>query len=179
MNQKDILERLDKMDMEAFVTLDTPEMYQMIVVGGSGLVLLGVLNRATNDIDALEASPGIWHLLSRYDANLRVSTYINNFPYNFEDRLKRIPVGGRKIIFYTASLEDIVIAKLYSNRDTDRQDLISDTVLKNIDWEKLRHLALDDGEAKSSALNERNYLDFLYNYREYVRRNGKYEGTDT
>ena len=40
MNQKDILERLDKMDMEAFVTLDTPDMYQMIIVGGSGLVLL-------------------------------------------------------------------------------------------------------------------------------------------
>ena len=41
-------------------------------------------------------------------------------------------MGGRKIEFYTASLEDIVIAKLYSFRDLDRQDLISDNVLNNI-----------------------------------------------
>ncbi len=178
MKRNDILDRLDKMDMEAFVTLDNSEMYQMIIVGGSGLVLLGILSRATQDIDTIQASPGIWHLLAEYDANLRVSTYINNFPYNFEDRLQKVPIGGRKIVFYTASLEDIVVAKLYSNRDTDRQDLISDEVLKNIDWEKLKHLALDPGEAKSSALNERNYLDFLYNYNEYVRRYSPDEKTD-
>ena len=40
MKKNDILDRLDKMDMEAFVTLDTLEMYQMIIVGGSGLQLL-------------------------------------------------------------------------------------------------------------------------------------------
>ena len=178
MDQKDILERLDKMDMEAFVTIDTPHMYQMIIVGGSGLVLLGTISRATQDIDALEASPEIRHLLEKYDANLRVSTFINNFPYNFEDRLHKLPVGGRKILFYTASLEDIVVAKLYSSRGTDRQDIISESVLKNIDWDKLKHLALDEDEAKSSALNERLYRDFLIDYYEYVRRYGPYEETD-
>ena len=120
MNRDEILERLDRMDMEAFVTIDTPHMYRMIIVGGSGLVLLETISRATQDIDALEASPEIRHLLAKYDANLRVSTYVNNFPYNFEDRLHKIPVGGRKILFYTASLEDIVVAKLYSSRETDR-----------------------------------------------------------
>lgn len=178
MDQKDILERLDKMDMEAFVTIDTPHMYQMIIVGGSGLVLLGTISRATQDIDALEASPEIRHLLEKYDANLRVSTFINNFPYNFEDRLHKLPVGGRKILFYTASLEDIVVAKLYSSRGTDRQDIISESVLKNIDWDKLKHLALDEDEAKSSALNERLYRDFLIDYYEYVRRYGPHEETD-
>ena len=112
MDQADILERLDRLDMEAFTTIDTPHMYKMIIVGGSGLVLLGVISRATQDIDALEASPEIRHLLAKYDANLRVSTYINNFPYNFEDRLVPLPVGGRKIMFYSGSLEDIVVAKL-------------------------------------------------------------------
>ena len=86
MNKQDILDRLDKMDMEAFATIDDSNMYQVIIVGGSGLVLLGTITRATQDIDALEASPAIRHLLAKYDANLRVSTYINNFPYNFEDR---------------------------------------------------------------------------------------------
>ena len=70
-------------------------MYKMIVVGGSGLILLGTISRATRDIDAIDASPEIQHLLAKYDANLRVSTYINNFPYNFEDRLVLLPVGGR------------------------------------------------------------------------------------
>lgn len=178
MDQKDILRRLERLDMEAFATIDTPHLYKMIIVGGSGLVLLGVISRATQDIDALEASPEIRHLLAKYDANLRVSTFINNFPYNFEDRLVRLPVGGKKIIFYSCSLEDIVVAKLYSNRETDRQDLISENVVKNIDWDKLRRLALDEDEAKASALNEQRYRDFLYEYGEYVRRYGPDERTD-
>ena len=178
MNREDILERLDKMDMEAFVTIDDANMYRLVIVGGSGLVLLGTISRATQDIDALDASPAIRHLLAKYDANLRVSAYINNFPYNYEDRLQRLPVGGRKIEFYTASLEDIVIAKLYSFRDLDRQDLISDNVLNNIDWERLKHLALDEDEAKSSALNEQSYKNFLYDYYEYVRMYGPHEETD-
>jgi len=178
MDQTSIYERLDKLDMEAFTTINTPHTYKMIIVGGSGLVLLGVISRATQDVDALEASPEIRHLLDKYDANLRVSTYINNFPYNFEDRLVLLPVGGRKINFYSCSLEDIVIAKLYSPRDTDRQDLISENVLKNLDWELLKHLALDENEAKASALNDRRYKDFLYDYEEYVRRYAPHEKTD-
>lgn len=178
MDQADILERLNKLDMEAFTTIDSPHMYKMIIVGGSGLVLLGVISRATQDIDTLEASPEIRHLLAKYDANLRVTTYINNFPYNFEDRLVPLPVGGRKILFYSCSLEDIVVAKLYSLRDTDRQDIISQTVLEHLDWERLRHLALDESEAKASALNEARYRDFLYDYNEYVRSYGPHEESD-
>lgn len=178
MDHKDILERLDRLDMEAFTTIDTPHMYRMVIVGGSGLVLLDVITRATQDIDTLEASPAIRHLLEKYDANLRVATYINNFPYNFEDRLVLLPVGGRKILFYTCSLEDIVIAKLCSSREVDRQDIISENVLKNLDWDKLKHLALDENEEKASALNEQRYRDFLYEYMEYVRRYGPDEETD-
>lgn len=51
----------------------------------------------------------------------------------------------------------------------DRQDLISEEVMKNIDWDKLKHLALDEGEAKASALNDFSYRNFLYDYNEYVR----------
>jgi len=40
---------------------------------------------------------------------------------------------GRKIDFFTVSLEDIVIAKLYSMRPTDIADITSDEVLKRID----------------------------------------------
>jgi len=178
MKRDDILNRLDRMDMEAFVTLDDDKKYHLVIVGGSGLVLLQALDRATHDIDAIDASRAIQHLLEKYDANLSAGTFINNFPHNFEDRLQKVPVGGRKIVFYTASLEDIVVAKLCSDRDTDRQDIISPTVLSRIDWELLKHLALDEDEAKASALNERRYNEFLYDYREYVRRYGPHEEDD-
>ena len=77
MDREDILQRLDRLDMEAFTTVDTPFMYRMIIVGGSGLVLLGVISRATQDIDSLEAPNEIRHLLAKYDANLRVAAYVN------------------------------------------------------------------------------------------------------
>ena len=63
MNREDILERLDKMDMEAFATIDDSNMYKLVIVGGSGLVLLGTISRATQDIDALDVSPAIRHFV--------------------------------------------------------------------------------------------------------------------
>jgi transglutaminase-like putative cysteine protease len=71
-----------------------------------------------------------------------------------------------------------VVAKLYSFRAADRQDLISDAVLRELDWDLLAHLALDENEAKASALNERAYQDFLYDYGQYVRMYGPHERTD-
>lgn len=178
MNRDDILKRLDRLDMEAFSTIDSEDKYRMVIVGGSGLVLLEKINRATNDIDAMDVSPAIIDLLAKYDANAQVGTFAHCFAYNYEDRLEKLPVGGRKIVFYTASLEDIVIAKLHSDRDTDRQDIISESILASIDWEKLAHIALDPDEAQASALNDRIHKDFLYNYHEYVRRYGPHEASD-
>ncbi len=86
------------------------------------------------------------------------------------DRLVPIPVGGNRIDFYTASLEDIVIAKLCSYRETDIQDIISDGVLKALDWDKLEHLATAEDEAKASALNSFRYADFKANCDQYVER---------
>ena len=60
-----------------------------------------------------------------------------------------------------------MIAKLFSYRDTDRQDIIKDTVVQALDWELLDQIARSDEEVKLNALNERNYQDFLYNYEEY------------
>ena len=79
-------------------------------------------------------------------------------------------MDGRRIDFYTASLEDIVIAKLYSGRATDIQDIIDPRVLREIDWDRLEHLATAEDEAKASALNETRYAEFLDSYRTYVGR---------
>ena len=76
----------------------------------------------------------------------------------------------RKIRFYTASLEDIVIAKLCSVRDTDRSDLVEETILRTLNWELLDYLATDEDELKASILNDWRYADFKANYDDYVRR---------
>ena len=170
MQYADLYERLKRLDEDAALLYDDAKRLRLTIVGGSALILLEVISRATLDVDALEASPELLKLMERYDINCRVQTYINNFPYNFEDRLKKVPIEGKKIDFYTASLEDIVIAKLFSEREVDRQDIISEKVLQNLDWNRLEHLAMAEDELKASVLNEKNYAEFSVNYEEYVRR---------
>ena len=142
----------------------------MIVVGGSALILLNSISRATHDIDAINVPRDLIDLLDKYDINTQAETYINNFPYNFETRLVPIEMETRKIRFYTASLEDIVIAKLCSVRDTDRSDLVEETILRTLNWELLDYLATDEDELKASILNDWRYADFKANYDDYVRR---------
>ena len=170
MLREELIERLKRLDEDAYLMYPGEERFRIVIVGGSALILLEVISRSTLDIDAISVSREIRGLIDRYDINCEVQTYINNFPYNYEDRLKPLPIQGKKIDYYTASLEDIVIAKLFSYRDTDRQDIIRDTVIKALDWHLLDRIVKTDEEVKLNALNERNYQDFLYNYEEYVRR---------
>lgn len=167
-NRTGILERLERLDEDADLLFDDDRRFRMIIVGGSALILLETITRATHDIDALDTDPAIRDLLEKYDVNMRVSTFVNNFPYNYDDRL--VPVyAGRRINFYTASLEDVVIAKLYSAREKDKQDIRDENVLKAIDWEQLDYLATAEGETQASALNEFQYREFLDSYRDYVK----------
>ena len=170
MLREELIERLKRLDEDAYLMYPGEERFRIVIVGGSALILLEVISRSTLDIDAISVSREIRGLIDRYDINCDVQTYINNFPYNYEDRLKPLPIQGKKIDYFTASLEDIVIAKLFSYRDTDRQDIIKDTVVKALDWHLLDRIVKTDEEVKLNALNERNYQDFLYNYEEYVRR---------
>lgn len=78
--------------------------------------------------------------------------------------------SGKRFDFYTASLEDIVVAKLYSFRKTDVQDITNPGVLNAIDLDRLEYLATAEDEAKASALNEMRYREFLDSYRDYVER---------
>ena len=167
MLRDDLMKRLERLDEDAYLLYPGEERFRLVIVGGSALILLEVISRSTLDIDAIHASREILGLLERYDINCDVQTYINNFPYNYEDRLK---IRGKKIDFFTASLEDTVIAKLFSYRDTDRQDIIKDTVVQALDWDLLDRIVRSDEEVRLNAMNDRNFQDFLFNYEEYVRR---------
>ena len=154
----------------ADLMIDNDDRYQMVIVGGSAFILLGKLTRATHDIDALSVPKELYGLLGKYDINTDVEAYIDNFPYNFQDRLQPLPFGGTKVQFYTPSLEDLVIAKLCSFRDTDKADVESEAVRNSLDWNLLEHLATDEDELKASILNDWRYRDFYIRYQEYVER---------
>ena len=80
----DLLERLARLDEDADLMFDDDRRFRMVIVGGSALILLETITRATHDIDALDVSPEIMDLLEKYDINTRVSTFINNFKNNIK-----------------------------------------------------------------------------------------------
>ena len=170
MIRDELLKRLSDLDEEVSLLYPNSDRIRIVIAGGGALVLMEYLARSTHDIDVLSASHHIEDIMEKYDINTRVQTYVNNFPYNYEDRLKPISVGGKKIDYYSASLEDIIIAKLYSYRDTDYADICDPHVVDAVDWDLLRTLATDESEAKSSALNEYRYREFLSRYDDYERR---------
>lgn len=168
----EVLERLKRVDADAALEFDDGEQWRVVIVGGGALILLECISRATHDVDVLNAPSILTDLMARYDMNTRVKTYINNFPYNYEDRLVPVDIQTEKLKYYTASLEDIVIAKLCSYRPQDEEDVTSPDVLKLIDWDLLDKLANDESELRSAVLNDHSYNDFKITYNEYRRRYG-------
>lgn len=170
MLREDLVSRLIRLDEDAFLVYGDSTRFQIIIVGGGALVLMNAITRATQDIDAILPPAELRDLMSRYDMNSNVMAYIDYFPYNFEDRIKPVDIAGRCIDYYTASLEDIVIAKLFSNRPTDIVDITRDEVVQAIDWDVLDSIVSSETELTNNAISERRMLDFRYNYEEYVRR---------
>lgn len=72
----DLLERLARLDEDADLLFDDDRRFRMVIVGGSALILLETITRATHDIDALDVSPEIVDLLEKYDINTRAGTFI-------------------------------------------------------------------------------------------------------
>ena len=167
MYRPDLLQRIYDLDEDVSLLYNPNTRFRMIIVGGGALVLRSVLVRATSDIDVLQADKRLLGLMEAYDMNGRVNAYESHFPYNYEDRIEHI-WSGKNIDYYTASLEDIVVSKLCSNRPEDLDD--AKEVVEHIDWDKLEHLAKDKDELKSSVLNDTTYYNFLSHYEEYKKR---------
>lgn len=164
-SRSDLVERLRQFDRA--VALSYPgSSFRMIIVGGGAMALLGVLSRPTDDIDALDFDAELLPLMERFDLNGSVRSYIDHFPYNFEDRLVPVALSTKAVQCFSASLEDLVVSKLYSERPTDRTDIRRPEVLEALDWEKLDSAVR---EARMSGLIPRRHAEMVRNYEDYRR----------
>jgi hypothetical protein len=50
------------------------------------------------------------------------------------------------------------------------RDVENEKVVESIDWKLLEKLAVEEDEARASALNDRCYTDFKASYNDYARR---------
>ena len=122
LSKSDMLDRLHKLDRDASLLHTDDDMFSVINVGGSALILGDYTQNVTKDIDVIGATKDLHDLFWKYDMNCDVAAHMNNFPMKYEDRLVFL-MEGKKIVFYTVSLEDIVIAKLCGGRPTDLEDV--------------------------------------------------------
>lgn len=159
----ELVDRLRQLDRAA--ALKYPDsVFQLVIVGGGALALLGVLSRPTDDIDALLFPAQLLPLMEQFGVNARVCAYADCFPYNFEDRLVPVDFEPRAVHCYTASIEDLVVSKLYSDRDVDAEDIRLPEVLEAVDWDRLESAV---HEARMSSLIERRYNEMLARYEAY------------
>jgi len=166
-SKEGIQERIEQLDEHVDLEFDGDGRFQVVIVGGGALIVRGYLSKSTDDIDILAADSRLLGLMKLYNMNGNVNAYMDSFPFNYEDRI--VPLwSGKKIDYFTASLEDIVISKLYSIRDDDLTDI--ENVVQNIDWDLLEHLAVDEDEIKKSLLSDRGYMNFEANYEIFERR---------
>lgn len=164
---KDIRERLLRLDEDAALMFDDDGRFICILVGGSALILLGYISRVTHDIDMLVTPPELLKLLEKYDMNINVSAYMDNFPDDYAQRICKLDLPTEKIDFYTLSLEDLVISKLAAARDKDLFDITSEEILKALDWAQLAELAVT---VQDGMLNDRVRAEFRFAYDAYVKR---------
>ncbi|MDR0499780.1 MAG: hypothetical protein LBG97_00830 [Coriobacteriales bacterium] len=171
MNTSELHKNLLAFDEEAFLLFGNHDVrFTVLIVGGSALLVHGYTNRATHDIDVLSAPANLASLLKKYDINTRVTAFIDSFPYGYKDRCISLPITGKIVDFFTPSLEDLVVSKLYAMRQSDIEDLESQGVVNAIDWDKLDKLVYDADEALASALSRRRYDEMVYAYEQYKER---------
>ena len=147
--------------------IDDEERFYCIIVGGSALLLLGYVNRATHDIDSIDCHHKLVGLIEKYDINMQVRAHLDYFPEDYAERINRLDLPTKKIDYYTLSLEDLVISKLLAGRSTDMFDIRSDEIIRDLDFAKLDALA----EAiMPDLLNDRIRSEFEFSYNEYCKQ---------
>ncbi|WP_202710778.1 DUF6036 family nucleotidyltransferase [Sporosalibacterium faouarense] len=120
-------------DMDDFATMKNIDYPPIYLVGGSGCIVAGYLNRATTDIDFLdmEYSAIIGRLFKMFDRFDMLDIYLTTIPLDFKERA--IKIKGFKNIF-VLSKEDIILSKIgrYSEKDIEDISILIDNANKTI-----------------------------------------------
>lgn len=172
MYKQDLQNTLLGIDEEANLELGPREEGPSVVlVGGSAFILNDVTNRSvTHDIDVFEADRCLRGIIARYpEVNGMAVAYCNQMPFNYEDRLIPLEIGTRFIRYFTPSLEDLAVMKLYAYRPNDIVDLHSKAFIDRIDWDMLERLIFDEDEALASSPSERSYQEMVCAYGQYKK----------
>lgn len=131
------------------------------------LVIKELIFRQTPDIDTVGVVRGLDAIFSKYDINDRANAFSDCLAYNYEDRLEKIDIPTKTIIYYMLSLEDVVIMKLHSGRGMDWKDITSPNVLEKINWDLLISI-VNNGELDYQT-NESVHSQFMYQFNKYVK----------
>lgn len=169
-----LIELLLKFDEEAKQELSNEYSNgEMIIVGGSAFVLLGLTQReVTQDVDYYKASINLRNILERYPViNGRFAAHSNSLPYNFEDRIVKLDIGSKFVNFFVPSLEDLVITKLRAWRENDITDITSDNVISKLNWQKLFKIVMSVEECTTLAAQTEQYKEMIYCLREFAKNN--------
>lgn len=172
MHKHDLEQTLLDIDEEAELEIgprgDRPS---VVLVGGSAFILNDLTNRSvTHDIDVFEADRRLREIMDRYPGvNGMAVAYCNQMPFNYEDRLIPLEIGAHFIRYFTPSLEDLAVMKLYAYRPNDIVDLHSRAFTERLDWDLLERLIFDEGEALAPSPSERSYQEMVCAYRQYIK----------
>jgi hypothetical protein len=164
MDYLEVVDRLKRVDEDLSLMYDNIE-FECIIVGGSALILMECIPRATHDIDILSIyNPEVMKIFEKYDFNSQVFAYEDNFPYNYKDRIEKIDINTKVVFYYRASLEDMVISKLCAYRPTDQRDITEKMLVDKINWDLLEELSIE----LKTTLSDYRYQNFKFIYNQYV-----------
>lgn len=166
LGKDEIIKNLLLLDEEISLVFDNDDHYNIVIVGGSALVLIDKISRATMDIDTISCSEELKPFMERYNINNNVVAYRNNFPDDYIERCVKLDILTKKISIYTASLEDIVISKLFSARPQDAADIRNPKIVAALDWDLLDKIVNSD-DFRDNILSDHTYRMFMLDYRDY------------
>ena len=159
----DIMELLRDLDFQILQKFGIPKhKYSAYIVGGAAIILHGLDEKKTADIDIVEASSVITSFLHTYGngiINNKAEACLSDFQYYFPDRERLLKIGTKAIDFY-------VISKLATPRTKDRVDIRRNDVIKNVDWDLLDILVKEHAKY---ALNETRASILRAQYKEYTK----------
>lgn len=144
------------------------ERFEVYIVGGAALALLGVDSKMTDDIDVISVSDSKIKpiLFENGYINQRVTCTSDSFSTEMYDRVQKIEIGETLAVDYMIiSIKDIVASKLYAGRGKDKNDLYKEEVAKLLNWDILDKIVYE--EMKIDSLSERRWKELVYEYETY------------